>query len=78
MSIPTVKRRKGFEPRSPSIKARLNAVKAIKQSIDPLKAMYQNFPSPLHLYSHLARQEDAFINKLKIADRIVFRISRKP
>jgi DNA repair photolyase len=52
MSIPTGSEsvRKDFEPRSPSIKARLNALKAIKQSIDPLKVMCQNFLSQLHLY----------------------------
>jgi hypothetical protein len=39
MSIPTGSEsvRKDFEPRSPSIKARFNALKAIKRSIDPLK-----------------------------------------
>lgn len=74
MSIPTGSEsvRKDFEPRSPSIKARLNAVKAIKQSIEPLKGYVPKLSitiTPL-LPTKLA-DEAGFINKLQIADRVV-------
>lgn len=74
MSIPTGSEsvRKDFEPRSPSIKARLNAVRTLKQSIDPLKGY---IPKLSITITPLLPTEDAdaatFINKLKIADRVV-------
>ncbi len=74
MSIPTGSEsvRKDFEPRSPSIKARLNAVKAIKQSIDPLKGFVPKLSITITpLLPTESADEDAFINNLKIADRIV-------
>ena len=74
MSIPTGSEavRRDFEPRSPSIKARLNAVKAIKQRIDPLKG----YPPKLSititpLLPTLEADMAAFIDRLQIADRVV-------
>lgn len=74
MSIPTGSEsvRKDFEPRSPSVKARLNAVKTIKQKIDPLKGyvpklsitITPTLPTPLD-------EQEAFISQLKIVDRVV-------
>lgn len=74
MSIPTGSEavRKDFEPRSPSIKARFNAVKKIQRRIDPLKGYVPKFsititptlPTPLD-------EQEVFINQLKIADRVV-------
>lgn len=74
MSVPTGSEsvRKDFEPRSPSIKARLNAIKAIKQSIAPLKGYVPKVSITITpLLPTLPDDEAAFINKLKIADRIV-------
>ena len=74
MSIPTGSEsvRKDFEPRSPSIKARFNAVKAIKKSIDPLKGYLPKISITITpLLPTLQTEEDAFINKLQIADRVV-------
>lgn len=74
MSIPTGSEsvRKDFEPRSPSIKARLNAVKAIRKSIDPLKGYQPKISITITpLLPTLPSNEAAFIDKLKIADRIV-------
>ena len=74
MSIPTGSEsvRKDFEPRSPSIKARLNAVRILKQSIDPLKGYVPKLSITI---TPLLPTEDAdaatFINKLKIVDRVV-------
>jgi DNA repair photolyase len=74
MSIPTGSEsvRRDFEPRSPSIKARLNAIRKIQQNIDPLKGFLPKISitiTPL-LPTLLADQAD-FINKLQIADRVV-------
>lgn len=74
MSIPTGSElvRKDFEPRSPSIKARLNAVTKIKQSIDPLKGFVPKISITITpLLPTLPEDEVTFINKLKIADRVV-------
>jgi DNA repair photolyase len=74
MSIPTGSEsvRKDFEPRSPSIKARLNAVKAIKRSIDPLKGFVPKLSITITpLLPTEPADEAAFINKLQIADRVV-------
>jgi DNA repair photolyase len=74
MSIPTGSEsvRKDFEPRSPSIKARLNAVKAIKQNIDPLKGYVPKLSITITpLLPTLPADEATFISKLDIADRIV-------
>ena len=74
MSIPTGSEsvRKDFEPRSPSIKARFNALKAIKQSIDPLKGYLPKISITITpLLPTLPTESAAFINKLQIADRVV-------
>ncbi len=74
MSIPTGSEsvRKDFEPRSPSIKARLNAVKEIKQSIDPLKGYIPKLSITITpLLPTFPSDEAAFINKLQIVDRVV-------
>lgn len=74
MSIPTGSEsvRKDFEPRSPSIRARLNAVKAIRQSIDPLKGYVPKLSITITpLLPTLPNDEAAFIDKLKIIDRVV-------
>ena len=74
MSIPTGSEsvRKDFEPRSPSIKARFNALKAIKQSIDPLKGYVPKISITITpLLPTLPTESAAFINKLQIADRVV-------
>ena len=74
MSIPTGSEsvRKDFEPRSPSIKARFNALKAIKQSIDPLKGYIPKISITITpLLPTLPTESAAFINKLQIADRVV-------
>ncbi|MBR8838518.1 MAG: radical SAM protein [Stigonema ocellatum SAG 48.90 = DSM 106950] len=74
MSIPTGSElvRRDFEPRSPSIKARLNAIAKIKQSIDPLKGFLPKISITVTpLLPTLPEDEVAFIDKLKIADRVV-------
>ena len=74
MSIPTGSEsvRRDFEPRSPSIKARLNAVKAIKQRIDPRKGFLPKLSVTITpLLPTLEADMVAFIDKLQIADRIV-------
>lgn len=74
MSIPTGSEsvREDFEPRSPSIKVRFNVLKAIKQSIDPLKGYVPKISITITpLLPTLPTEEDAFINKLQIADRVV-------
>ena len=74
MSIPTGSElvRKDFEPRSPSIKARLNAIAKIKQSIDSLKGFIPKISITITpLLPTLPKDEVAFIDKLKIADRVV-------
>ncbi len=74
MSIPTGSEsvRKDFEPRSPSIKARLNAVLKIKQNIDPLKGFVPKLSVTITpLLPTLPVDEDNFIIKLNIVDRVV-------
>lgn len=74
MSIPTGSElvRKDFEPRSPSIKARLNAINKIKQSIDHLKGFLPKISITVTpLLPTLPTDEAAFIKKLAIADRVV-------
>lgn len=74
MSIPTGSEavRKDFEPRSPSIKARFNAIKKIKQSIDESKGFIPKISITVTpLLPTLAKDEDEFIEKLAIADRVV-------
>jgi DNA repair photolyase len=74
MSIPSGSElvRKDFEPRSPSIKARLNAITKIKQSIDYFKGFLPKISITITpLLPTLPTDEDAFIDKLAIADRVV-------
>ncbi len=74
MSVPTGSEsvRRDFEPRSPSIKARLNAIKKIKESIDSLKGFVPKISITITpLLPTLPDDEDFFVQKLKIADRIV-------
>ncbi len=74
MSIPTGSEsvRRDFEPRSPSIKARLNAIFKIKQNIDNFKGFVPKISITITpLLPTLATDEIAFIDKLAIADRIV-------
>ncbi|NET01438.1 MAG: radical SAM protein [Sphaerospermopsis sp. SIO1G1] len=74
MSIPTGSEsvRKDFEPRSPSIRARLNSITKVKQSIDKFKG----FPPKISititpLLPTLPVDEENFIQNLSIADRVV-------
>ena len=74
MSIPTGSEavRRDFEPRSPSIKARLNAITKIRQSIDSFKGFIPKISITITpLLPTLVIDEDAFIEKLAIADRVV-------
>ncbi len=74
MSIPTGSElvRKDFEPRSPSIKSRLNAIAKIKQNIHPLKGFLPKISITITpLLPTFPDNEVAFIDKLKIADRVV-------
>lgn len=74
MSIPTGSEsvRRDFEPRSPSIKARFNAIIKIKRSIDSLKGYIPKISITVTpLLPTLPADEAAFIQKLAIADRIV-------
>ncbi|MEB3179965.1 MAG: radical SAM protein [Nostocaceae cyanobacterium] len=74
MSIPTGSEavRRDFEPRSPSIKARLNAVTKLKKSIDYDKGFIPKISITITpLLPTLSADEDNFIEKLKIADRVV-------
>ncbi|GAA6617818.1 radical SAM protein [Scytonema sp. NUACC26] len=74
MSIPTGSEsvRKDFEPRSPSIKARLNAVLKIKQNIDPLKGFVPKISVTITpLLPTLPVDENSFISKLNVVDRVV-------
>ncbi|MBD2164292.1 radical SAM protein [Calothrix membranacea FACHB-236] len=74
MSIPTGSEsvRRDFEPRSPSIKARLNSVLKIKQNIDYFKGYIPKLSITITpLLPTLLTDESAFIDKLAIADRVV-------
>ncbi|PIG93838.1 radical SAM protein [Gloeocapsopsis sp. IPPAS B-1203] len=74
MSIPTGSEvvRKDFEPRSPSIKARFNALTKIKKNIDPLKGYVPKISITVTpLLPTLPADVTNFINQLQIGDRIV-------
>ncbi len=74
MSIPTGSEsvRRDFEPRSPSVKARINAITKVKQSIDSNKGFIPKVSITITpLLPTLEKDEAAFIEKLKIADRVV-------
>jgi DNA repair photolyase len=74
MSIPTGSEsvRKDFEPRSPSIKARLNAINKIKKNIDGFKGFIPKLSITITpLLPTLPNDESVFIEKLAIADRVV-------
>ena len=74
MSIPTGSEsvRRDFEPRSPSVKARINAITKVKQSIDSDKGFIPKVSITITpLLPTLEKDEAAFIEKLKIADRVV-------
>jgi DNA repair photolyase len=74
MSIPTGSEsvRKDFEPRSPSIQARLNAVAKIRQGIDGSKGFIPKLSITITpLLPTLPKDETAFIDKLALCDRIV-------
>jgi DNA repair photolyase len=74
MSIPTGSEvvRKDFEPRSPSIKARLNAVTKFKKSIDYFKGFTPKISITITpLLPTIPTDEASFFEKLTIADRIV-------
>jgi DNA repair photolyase len=74
MSIPTGSEsvRRDFEPRSPSVKARLNAIIKLKQSIDPFKGFVPKISITITpLLPTLPGDEAAFISKLSLADRVV-------
>lgn len=74
MSIPTgsEKVRRDFEPRSPSIKARLHAVGTLKHSIpcdEDHEARFSVTVTPL--LPTLPEEQANFISKLEVADRVV-------
>jgi DNA repair photolyase len=74
MSIPTGSElvRRDFEPRSPSIKARLNSIFKIKKNIDYFKGYIPKLSITITpLLPTLLKDESAFIDKLAIADRVV-------
>jgi DNA repair photolyase len=74
MSIPSGSEvvRKDFEPRSPSIKARFNAIYKIKHSIDESKGFIPKISITITpLLPTLPTDESEFIKKLAIADRVV-------
>ncbi|HLO86149.1 MAG TPA: radical SAM protein [Nostocaceae cyanobacterium] len=74
MSIPTGSEsvRRDFEPRSPSLKARINAVKKIKYGIDQFKGFIPKISITVTpLLPTLPEDEDNFIANLAIADRVV-------
>ncbi|MEA5524739.1 SPL family radical SAM protein [Nodularia spumigena] len=74
MSIPTGSEsvRRDFEPRSPSVRARLNAIIKLKQSIDSFKGFVPKISITITpLLPTLPTDEAAFISKLAVADRVV-------
>ena len=74
MSIPTGSEsvRKDFEPRSPSIKARLNTLKKIRQSIDPQKGYLPKLAVTITpTLPTLPEHQEHFIEQLKFIDRVV-------
>lgn len=74
MSIPTGSEsvRKDFEPNSPSITARLNAIKKIKQTIKPEQGYLPKLSITITpLLPTLPEQQTEFIKKLKFVDRVV-------
>ncbi|HIK32174.1 MAG TPA: radical SAM protein [Oscillatoriales cyanobacterium M59_W2019_021] len=75
MSIPTGSEavRKDFEPRSPSIQARLNALSKLRNFIDPQKGYMPKISITITpLLPTFPEHELEFIKKLRVADRIVF------
>lgn len=74
MSIPTGsdRVRRDFEPRSPSIAARLQAVAKLRQSIDPDKGYRPKLSITITpLLPILPEDSDRFVARLQVADRIV-------
>lgn len=74
MSIPTGSEsvRKDFEPNSPSITARLNAIKKIKQIIKPAQGYLPKLSITITpLLPTLPEQQTEFIKQLKFVDRVV-------
>jgi len=74
MSIPTGSEqvRKDFEPRSPSIKARLNAIRTLKHGIDPWKGFIPKISVTITpLLPTFPEEQATFIRKLEVADRVV-------
>lgn len=74
ISIPTGSEsvRKDFEPRSPSIAARFNAINKIKQTIDSSKGFIPKISITITpLLPTLLKDQFTFINKLAIANRVV-------
>lgn len=74
MSIPTGSEvvRRDFEPRSPSIKARINALKKIKTKIDCLKGYTPKLSITITpLLPTLPQEQEGFIRQLDFVDRIV-------
>ncbi|MFN7717270.1 MAG: radical SAM protein [Pseudanabaenaceae cyanobacterium] len=83
MSIPTGSEsvRRDFEPRSPSIMARLNAIKKIKTSINSFQGFIPKVAITITpLLPTLPSDVNQFMERLAIADRIViqdFHLSHK-
>ena len=74
MSIPTGSERvkRDFEPRSPSIKARLQAMAKLRYKIDNLPGYHTKFSITITpLLPTYPKEQDEFISKLEIVDRIV-------
>jgi DNA repair photolyase len=74
MSIPTGSEsvRKDFEPNSPSIIARLNAIKKIKQDINPDKGYLPKLSLTITpLLPTLPEQQIDFIKQLEFVERVV-------
>jgi len=74
MSLPTGSEgvRRDFEPRSPSIRARLNALRKIKQEIDPNKGYVPKLSVTITpLLPTFPEDTRRFIEQLTVADRVV-------
>ncbi|MCL2929805.1 MAG: radical SAM protein [Trichodesmium sp. MAG_R01] len=83
MSIPTGSElvRKDFEPQTPSIKARLNAMKKIKKEIKNFRGYLPKLSITITpLLPTLPEEQEGFIRQLSFVDRVViqdFHISHK-